>query len=104
RGRFWGAGRRGPLRWRGSPDVFWGLVAGMSLGNVILLLLTLPLVPLFAQILRVPAYVLYPGILGISVVGAYSVSGRLFDIALLAGLRLLRWLSGKLQDPAAPRS
>jgi putative tricarboxylic transport membrane protein len=85
-----------------SPDVFWGLVASMYIGNVILLLLNLPLVPLFAQILRVPAYVLYPGILGISVVGAYSVSGRLFDIGLLAGFGLLGWLMGKLKYPAAP--
>jgi putative tricarboxylic transport membrane protein len=97
----WGV-RPGPLMMLESPDVFWGLVASMYIGNVILLLLNLPLVPLFAQILRVPAYILYPGILGISVVGAYSVSGRLFDIALLAGFGLLGWLMGKLKYPAAP--
>jgi len=97
----WGV-RPGPLMMQDSPDVFWGLVASMYIGNVILLLLNLPLVPLFAQILRVPAYILYPGILGISVVGAYSVSGRLFDIALLAGFGLLGWLMGKLKYPAAP--
>ena len=97
----WGV-RPGPLMMQDSPDVFWGLVASMYLGNVILLLLNLPLVPLFAQILRVPAYILYPGILGISVVGAYSVSGRLFDIGLLAGFGLLGWLMGKLKYPAAP--
>ena len=94
--------QHGPLMMQDSPDVFWGLVASMYLGNVILLLLNLPLVPLFAQILRVPAYILYPGILGISVVGAYSVSGRLFDIGLLAGFGLLGWLMGKLKYPAAP--
>jgi putative tricarboxylic transport membrane protein len=97
----WGV-RPGPLMMQDSPDVFWGLVASMYLGNVILLLLNLPLVPLFAQILRVPTYILYPGILGISVVGAYSVSGRLFDIGLLAGFGLLGWLMGKLKYPAAP--
>jgi putative tricarboxylic transport membrane protein len=97
----WGV-RPGPLMMQESPDVFWGLVASMYIGNVILLLLNLPLVPLFAQILRVPTYILYPGILGISVVGAYSVSGRLFDIALLAGFGLLGWLMGKLKYPAAP--
>src|SRR5712672_2686648 len=92
----WGV-RPGPLMMQESPDVFWGLVASMYIGNLIL-----PLVPLFAQILRVPVYILYPGILGISVVGAYSVSGRLFDIALLAGFGLLGWLMGKLKYPAAP--
>src|SRR6267378_3960138 len=97
----WGV-KPGPLMMQDSPDVFWGLVASMYIGNVILLLLNLPLVPLFAQILRVPVYILYPGILGISVVGAYSVSGRLFDIALLEGFGLLGWLMGKLKYPAAP--
>jgi len=97
----WGV-RPGPLMMQESPDVFWGLVASMYIGNVILLLLNLPLVPLFAQILRVPVYILYPGILGISVVGAYSVSGRLFDIWLLAGFGLLGYLMGKLKYPAAP--
>ena len=97
----WGV-RPGPLMMQDNPDVFWGLVASMYIGNVILLLLNLPLVPLFAQILRVPAYILYPGILGISVVGAYSASGRLFDIGLLAAFGLLGWLMGKLKYPAAP--
>ena len=92
----WGV-KPGPLMMQDSPDVFWGLVASMYIGNVMLLLLNLPLVPLFAQILRVPAYILYPGILGISMVGAYSVSGRLFDLGLLAALRPARLADGQAE-------
>jgi putative tricarboxylic transport membrane protein len=97
----WGI-RPGPLMMQETPDVFWGLVASMYIGNLVLLLLNLPLVPLFAQILRIPAYVLFPIILGISVVGAYSTSGSLFHIALLAGFGLLGYAMVKLEYPTAP--
>jgi putative tricarboxylic transport membrane protein len=97
----WGV-KPGPLMMQESPDVFWGLVASMYLGNVMLLVLNLPLVPLFAQILRLPAFVLFPLILGISVVGAYGASGRLFDLGLVAGFGLLGYAMGKLKYPAAP--
>src|SRR6476619_3483514 len=78
----WGI-RPGPLLMQESPDVFWGLVASMYIGNVVLLILNLPLVPVFAQILRLPTYILFPIILGISLVGAYGAGGRMFDIGLL---------------------
>ena len=97
----WGV-RPGPLMMQEAPDVFWGLVASMYIGNAVLLLLNLPLVPLFAQILRVPVYILFPVILGISLVGAYGVSGNLFDIALLAGFGLLGYTMRKLDYPSAP--
>jgi putative tricarboxylic transport membrane protein len=97
----WGI-RPGPLMMQDAPDVFWGLVASMYIGNVVLLLMNLPLVPLFAQILRIPAFILYPAILGISVVGAYSVSGRLFDVALLVGFGVLGYAMVKLHYPTAP--
>lgn len=97
----WGI-RPGPLMMQDAPDVFWGLVASMYIGNVVLLLMNLPLVPLFAQILRIPAFILYPVILGISVVGAYSVSSRVFDVALLTGFGLLGYAMVKLHYPTAP--
>jgi putative tricarboxylic transport membrane protein len=74
----------------------------MYVGNVMLLILNLPLVPLFAQILRLPYHVLYPAILGISVVGAYSVSGSLFDVWMLGVFGLMGYLMRKLDFPAAP--
>ena len=97
----WGF-KPGPLFISENPALFWGLVASMYIGNVMLLVLNLPLVPLFAQVLRTPSFVLYPLILGISIVGVYSVSGSVFDIALLAAFGLLGYLMRKLDYPAAP--
>jgi putative tricarboxylic transport membrane protein len=64
--------------------------------------LNLPLVPLFAQALRTPTYILYPAIFGISIVGVYSTSASLFDVWLLAGFGLLGYVMHKLDFPAAP--
>jgi putative tricarboxylic transport membrane protein len=97
----WGF-RPGPLLIQDNPSIFWGLVASMYIGNVMLLILNLPLVPLFAQILRVPSYVLYPAILGISIVGAYSASASLFDVLMLGFFGLLGYVMRKLDFPAAP--
>jgi len=64
----WGF-KPGPLFIPENPALFWGLVASMYIGNVMLLVLNLPLVPVFAQVLRLPAYVLFPLILGVSLIG-----------------------------------
>src|SRR5207245_1693215 len=92
----------GPLFSPEHPALFWGLVASMYIGNVMLLILNLPLVPLFAQVLRMPVYLLYPLILGVSMVGVYSVSGSLFDLALLMVFGLMGYLMRKLDYPSAP--
>jgi putative tricarboxylic transport membrane protein len=97
----WGL-RPGPLMIQDNPTLFWGLVASMYIGNVMLLVLNLPLIPLFAQILRLPVYILYPGIFGISVVGVYSVSDSVFDVGLLALFGLMGYLMRRLDYPAAP--
>ena len=97
----WGF-KPGPLFIPENPALFWGLVASMYIGNVMLLVLNLPLVPLFAQVLKMPPYVMYPLILGVSVVGVYSESGSLFGLGLLTGFGLLGYLMRKLDYPAAP--
>ena len=97
----WGF-KPGPLFISENPNLFWGLVASMYIGNVMLLVLNLPLVPLFAQVLRTPGYVLYPVIIGISIVGVYSVSGSLFDVSLVVAFGVLGYLMRKLDYPAAP--
>jgi putative tricarboxylic transport membrane protein len=97
----WGF-KPGPLFIPENPALFWGLVASMYIGNVMLLVLNLPLVPLFAQVLRTPVYVLYPLIFGVSIVGVYSAAGSLFDLGLLAGFGLLGYLMRKLDYPSAP--
>lgn len=97
----WGL-KPGPLMIQENPQLFWGLVASMYIGNVILLILNIPMIPLFAQILKLPQYVLYPIIFGIAMVGVYSVSDSLFDLALLALFGLLGYAMRKLDYPQAP--
>jgi putative tricarboxylic transport membrane protein len=97
----WGL-KPGPLMIQDNPTLFWGLVASMYVGNVMLLILNIPMIPLFAQILRLPVAVLYPLIFGISIVGVYSVSGSLFDVWMLSAFGLLGYLMRKLDYPSAP--
>lgn len=72
----------GPLMLSTHPEVFWGLVASMYIGNVMLLILNLPLAPLFASILRVPYSILIPIITGIALFGVYSVENSLFNVGV----------------------
>ena len=97
----WGL-RPGPLLIQEHPELFWGVVASMYVGNLMLLILNLPLVPLFAQLLRLPYYVLYLIIIGISIVGVYSVNQSLFDVWLMGILGLLGYFMRKLDFPVAP--
>jgi putative tricarboxylic transport membrane protein len=97
----WGL-KPGPLMIQDNPQLFWGLVASMYVGNAMLLVLNLPLIPLFAQILKLPAYALYPLIFGISLVGVYSTSGSLFDTWMLAAFGLLGYAMRRLDYPSAP--
>jgi putative tricarboxylic transport membrane protein len=97
----WGI-KPGPLMMQQSPDVFWGLVASMYVGNIVLLVMNLPLVGVFAQILRVPLHVLHPAILGVAIAGAYGVSGNMFDVGLLVFFGLLGYGMNKLGFPIAP--
>ena len=73
----------GPLLLKDHPEVFWGLVASMYIGNVILLILNLPLVGLFVNLLRIPYAWLVPIILIISVIGVYSVNFSVADIWIM---------------------
>lgn len=92
----------GPLLLKNNPEIFWGLVASMFIGNVILLLLNLPLVPLFAKILLVPRWVLMPLVATISFIGVYAVKNSAFDIFLMTGFGLLGYLMRKTGFPLAP--
>jgi putative tricarboxylic transport membrane protein len=97
----WGF-KPGPLFIQESPQLFWGLVASMYIGNVLLLLLNLPLVAVFAQLLRIPAYAMFPLILGVSIVGVYTAAGSMFQLGLLAVFGLLGYAMRKLDFPTAP--
>jgi putative tricarboxylic transport membrane protein len=97
----WGF-KPGPLFIQDNPAMFWGLVASMYIGNVLLLVLNLPLVAVFAQLLKMPAYAMYPLILGVSLVGVYTASSSMFQLGLLALFGLLGYLMRKLDYPTAP--
>jgi putative tricarboxylic transport membrane protein len=92
----------GPLLMSTHPDVFWGLVASMYIGNVMLLILNLPLAPAFASILRVPYDVLIPIIIGIALVGVYSVENSLFNVGVAIVFGGLGFVMRIYGYPAAP--
>ena len=74
----------GPLLLKDHPEVFWGLVASMYVGNVMLLILNLPLVGIFVNLLRIPYAWLVPIILIVSIIGVYSVNSSVMDIWIMA--------------------
>lgn len=92
----------GPLLFEQRPEVAWGLIASMYIGNCMLLLLNLPLVGVFARLLAVPAWVLYPGVLALSFAGVYAVSNSAFDLLLAVGFGVLGWLFRKMDVPLVP--
>jgi len=92
----------GPLFFTENPDVVWPIIASMYIGNVILVMLNLPLVPVFASILRIPYYIMYPAIVIISVVGVYSINNSMFDVGLLVAAGLLGYVMRKIDLPTAP--
>jgi putative tricarboxylic transport membrane protein len=92
----------GPTFFTDHPDVVWPIIASMYIGNVVLVLLNLPLVPVFASILRIPYHILYPGIIVVSLVGVYSINGALFDVWLVVIFGLLGYFMRKTDFPTAP--
>jgi putative tricarboxylic transport membrane protein len=92
----------GPLLFTEHPEIVWPLIASMYIGNVALLILNLPLVPMWASILRLPSYVIYPAIVLLSVIGVYSVHSSVFDLWLLLGFGVLGYVMRKIDMPAPP--
>jgi len=110
----------GPLLIRESPNLFWGVVASMYVGNVMLLVLNLPLIPIWVKVLKIPYSYLYTGILLFCLIGAYSINNSITDVMvmILAGffgylLRksnyelaplILAYVLGPIMEPAFRRS
>ena len=92
----------GPLFIKEQPVIFWGLIASMYLGNLILLLLNLPLVGIFVNFLRIPYRILYPTILLFCVVGVYAVNSSLVDVGIMTVMGLLGYLLRKFDFETAP--
>jgi len=92
----------GPLLIKNDPGVFWAFIASMYVGNVILLVLNLPMIGLFVNLLRIPYPVLYPIVLVCSVLGVYAVGNSMVDIWIMLGTGALGYLLRKLGFEPAP--
>ena len=84
------------------PDIFWGFVASMYIGNGMLLVLNLPLIPVWVQVLKVPYRILFPLILLFTIIGSYSVNNSLFDVSLTIFFGVVGYLLRKFDFEAAP--
>ncbi len=92
----------GPQVISSHPDLFWGMIASMWIGNFFLVILNLPLIGIWVSILKIPYRILYPSILLIGSIGVYSLSNSSFAIILAAGFGLLGYVFYKLECEAAP--
>jgi len=92
----------GPLLIRNHPDIFWGLVASMYVGNIMLLVLNLPLIGLWVKVLSIPSKVLFPLILLFCLIGAYSINVNIFDVYVMIFFGFGGYLMRRYGYEAAP--
>ncbi len=92
----------GPLLIERNPEVFWGLVASMYMGNVFLLVLNLPLVGVFVKVLQLPRWILMPTVVALSCVGVYAVNASALDLVLMTILGAVGYGMRKTGFPLAP--
>jgi len=92
----------GPLLIPEHPDVFWGLVASMYIGNIMLLFINIPLIGLWVRILKIPARVMLPLILMFCIIGTYSVRNSLIDVSLMIFFGVVGYLMEKFEYEPAP--
>lgn len=92
----------GPQVMASNPTLFWGLIASMWIGNLMLVILNLPMIGLWIQLLKVPYRLLYPAILVFCCIGVYSINNNAFDVYVTAAFAVLGYLFYKLQCEPAP--
>jgi putative tricarboxylic transport membrane protein len=92
----------GPLLFETQPSLVWGLIASMYIGNVLLLVLNLPLIGLWVRLLSIPRPLLYGGILIFATLGAYGLRNSWFDLLLLYIIGLVGFLMRRYDIPVAP--
>ncbi|MGH0348803.1 tripartite tricarboxylate transporter permease [Sinorhizobium meliloti] len=92
----------GPQLLTSHADLVWTLIASLYIGNVMLLVLNLPLVGLWVQILRIPTPYLYGGILLFATVGTYGISRSVFDLIMLYGIGLVGFFMRRYDFPTSP--
>ncbi|MBN9499460.1 MAG: tripartite tricarboxylate transporter permease [Alphaproteobacteria bacterium] len=92
----------GPLLMTSYPEIFWAVIASMFIGNIMLVVINVPMIGLWVNMLRIPVYILLPTILMMAVIGAYSLRNSMFDVSLLLGLGMLGYVLRKLEFQLAP--
>jgi putative tricarboxylic transport membrane protein len=92
----------GPQVMTSNPTLFWGLIASMWIGNLMLVILNLPLIGLWIQLLKVPYRLLYPAILAFCCIGVYSINNTTFDVLMTVFFGALGYLFYKLRCEPAP--
>lgn len=92
----------GPFLFTSNPELVWGLIASLYIGNFMLLVLNLPLVGIWVKLLQIPRPQLYAGILIFALIGIWGVSGSVFDLALMAGLGVLSYAMRVYGFPIPP--
>jgi TctA family transporter len=85
-----------------NPKLFWGLIVSMWIGNLMLVVLNLPLIGIWVKLLQVPYRLLYPAILLFCCIGVYSIQNSVFDVFLTAIFGVLGWIFVKLECEPAP--
>src|SRR5918996_1123886 len=94
--------RPGPLLFEQHPQFVWGVIASMYVGNVMLLILNLPLIGIWVRLLRLPHSVLMPLILAFSVTGVYAVDNKLTEVGVMLTFGVIGYAMRKWEFPAAP--
>jgi len=92
----------GPMLIRQQPELFWGFIASMYVGNIMLLVLNLPLVGLFVNLLRIPYPLLYPSIIAFCLLGVYAVNGSVVDVWIMMAMGVVGYVLRKLEFETAP--
>jgi putative tricarboxylic transport membrane protein len=94
--------RPGPLLLQDHPDIFWGVISSMYIGNVMLLVLNLPLIPLWIQVLKIPYRILFPLILLFCLIGAYGLKNSVFEVLVMIFSGIIGYLFRKFAYEGAP--
>jgi putative tricarboxylic transport membrane protein len=94
--------RPGPLLMKEAPDLFWGTIVSMYIGNAMLVVLNLPLIGLWVQVLKVPYYLLYPLILLFCLIGSYSIGNNVGDVIVMLIFGIVGYLMKKFRYDGAP--
>jgi putative tricarboxylic transport membrane protein len=92
----------GPQVMTKQPDLFWGVIASMWIGNLMLLVINLPLIGVWVSLLRVPYNLLFPAIVVFCAIGAYSINNSFFDVWLMLGFGLVGYFFLKVGVEPAP--